>query len=95
MSLMDKTGSLLQHEFDWSEEIRSLAMPTMLLYGDADSISSSHAAEFFALLGGGQNDGGFDGTTPTSMRLGIVPGRTHYNLLDSPYIARLVTEFTA
>ena len=26
-------------------------MPTLLIYGDADSISPAHAAEFFALLG--------------------------------------------
>lgn len=94
-SLMDKTGAVLQHDFDWSDDIRGLAMPTMLMYGDADSVSPTHAAEFFALLGGGQRDGGWDGTTPTSMRLAILPGRTHYNLLDSPYIPRLVTEFTA
>ena len=94
-SLMDKTGALLRTPYDWSDEIRELTTPTMLVYGDADSISPAHAAAFFALLGGGLRDGGWDGTLPTQMRLAILPGRTHYNILDSPDLPRLVMAFTA
>jgi len=34
----------------------ALPMPTMLVYGDADSIGITHIAEFYQLLGGGQRD---------------------------------------
>jgi pimeloyl-ACP methyl ester carboxylesterase len=95
LTLMDKTGELLRSPYDWSDAVRKLSTPTMLMFGDADSISPTHAAEFFALLGGGQQDGGWDGSLPTQMRLAILPGRTHYNLLDSPDLPRLVMEFTA
>jgi pimeloyl-ACP methyl ester carboxylesterase len=50
-TLMDKTGALLRKPYDWSDKVRGLEMPVQLVYGDADSIPTSHAAEFFALLG--------------------------------------------
>jgi hypothetical protein len=69
-------------------------MPTLLVYGDADSIPATHAAEFFALLGGGLKDAGWDGTLPTEMRLAILPGLTHYNIFDAPQLASVISEFT-
>jgi hypothetical protein len=63
------------------------------VYGDADSIPPGHAAEFFALLGGGGTDGGWDGSLPTTMRLAILPGRTHYNIFWSPLLAAVVEDF--
>ena len=76
-ALMDKTGDLLRNTYDWSADVSKIATPTLLVYGDADSIAPAHAAEFFALLGGGLADAGWDGSPPTSMRLAILPGRTH------------------
>ena len=58
-ALMDKTGELLRQPYDWSDEVKRLTIPTLLVYADADSIPPSHAAEFFALLGGGLKDAGF------------------------------------
>jgi pimeloyl-ACP methyl ester carboxylesterase len=55
---LDKTGDLLRRPYDWSEEVRQLDTPTLLVYGDADSIPPAHAAAFFALLGGGLRDAG-------------------------------------
>jgi pimeloyl-ACP methyl ester carboxylesterase len=37
-SLMDKTGNLLRTSYDWTDEIRALDLPTLLVYADADSI---------------------------------------------------------
>jgi pimeloyl-ACP methyl ester carboxylesterase len=91
--LMDKTGELLRRPFDWADEVKQLAMPTLLVYGDGDSIPPSHAAEFFALLGGGLRDGGWDGTLPTHNRLAILPGLTHYNIFDTPQVAAVVATF--
>jgi pimeloyl-ACP methyl ester carboxylesterase len=94
-TLMDKTGDLLRTPYGWSEEVTQLAMPTLLVYGDADSIPPSHAAEFFALLGGGQRDAGWDGSLATDMRLAILPGLTHYNIFEAPHLAAVVSEFTS
>jgi uncharacterized membrane protein YeaQ/YmgE (transglycosylase-associated protein family) len=68
-TLMDRTGALLRRPYDWTDEIRGLEMPVLLVYGDADSIPPWHAAEFFALLGGGLQDAGWDGARRTHHRL--------------------------
>jgi pimeloyl-ACP methyl ester carboxylesterase len=93
--LMDKTGALLRQPYDWSQEVAQLDMPTLLVYGDADSIPPAHAAEFFALLGGGLRDAGWDGTQASGMHLAILPGRTHYDIFSSPELATVVTAFTS
>jgi pimeloyl-ACP methyl ester carboxylesterase len=93
--LLDKTGELLRRDYDWSAEIGRLAMPVLLVYGDCDSIAPAHAAEFYALLGGGQRDAGWDGTLPTRSRLAILPGRTHYDIFAAPGLAAVVTGFLA
>ncbi|MGD0704075.1 MAG: alpha/beta hydrolase [Trebonia sp.] len=92
-TLIDKTGVLLRRPYDWSAEVGQLEVPAQLVYGDSDSIPPSHAAEFYALLGGGQRDAGWDGGLPTTSRLAIVPGRTHYNILDSPVLPAIIAEF--
>jgi pimeloyl-ACP methyl ester carboxylesterase len=92
-TLIDKTGTLLRQPYDWSAEVSQLDLPVLLVYGDADSIPPSHAAEFYALLGGGQRDAGWDGGLPTPSRLAIVPGRTHYNIADSPTLPAMIAEF--
>jgi pimeloyl-ACP methyl ester carboxylesterase len=91
--LMDKTGELLRRPYDWTEEVRKITNPTLLIYGDADSIPPAQAAEFFALLGGGGADGGWDGSLPTSMRLAMLPGITHYNIFAAPQLGSIVQDF--
>jgi pimeloyl-ACP methyl ester carboxylesterase len=69
--LMDKTGELLRRPYDWTDEVTRLEMPALLVYADADSVPPAHAAEFFALLGGGLKDAGWDGSLATRMHLAI------------------------
>jgi pimeloyl-ACP methyl ester carboxylesterase len=92
-TLIDKTGALLRQPYDWSAEVGQLDLPVLLVCGDSDSIPPSHAAEFYALLGGGQRDAGWDGGLPTTSRLAIVPGRTHYDIMDSPQLPAMIAEF--
>jgi pimeloyl-ACP methyl ester carboxylesterase len=92
-TLMDKTGALLSTPYDWTDEVRKITTPTFLVYADADSVATRHGAEFFGLLGGGRADGHPDGTIKTPMRLAILPGRTHYNVADTPGLAELVAAF--
>jgi hypothetical protein len=49
--------------------------------------------EFFQLLGGGKKDGGLDGSGISRARLVILPGYTHYNILSSPSLMPMVTQF--
>ena len=91
--LLDKMGDLMRQDYDWSEGVAALTMPTMLVYGDADSVPPAHAVRFFELLGGGQRDAGWDGSGMSNARLAILPGTTHYNSFASPALVPAVTSF--
>lgn len=93
--LMDKVGALLGPDYDWTEDVQNLTPPALLIYGDADSISPLHATDFFHLLGGGQRDGGWDGSGKSSSRLAILPDTTHYDIFRSPLLAQIVPPFLA
>jgi pimeloyl-ACP methyl ester carboxylesterase len=90
---MDRTGALLRTPYDWTEEVRAITAPVQLVYGDADSIPPAHAAEFFALLGGGLRDAGWDGSARPASRLAVLPGRTHYDISSSLELAGVVDGF--
>jgi pimeloyl-ACP methyl ester carboxylesterase len=92
-ALMDKTGDLLRTPYDWSEEVRTISAPVLLVYGDADSVPPAHAAEFFALLGGGLRDAGWDGSGRPASQLAILPGRTHYDVASAPELATVIDGF--
>jgi len=91
--LWGKMGDLLRQDYDWSKDVAAFTMPTMLIYGDADSISPANAAEFFGLLGGGKQDGSWDRSGVTQHRLAILPNATHYDILASPHLASTVIPF--
>jgi hypothetical protein len=42
-----------------------------------------HVVEFYKLLGGGQRDAGWQREHMATNRLAILPGVTHYEMLDS------------
>jgi pimeloyl-ACP methyl ester carboxylesterase len=92
-ALVEQVSEALKPDYDWSSEVRGLATPTMLVIGDADGISPSHAVEFFELLGGGQRDAGFDRSGVTKHRLAVLPGVTHYDINVSPALAAAVIPF--
>jgi pimeloyl-ACP methyl ester carboxylesterase len=81
--------------FDWSADVRRLTMPVMLIYADHDSISIRHVAEFFALLGGGIAEPGWQNTKFTNARLAIVPGFSHYNMMSSTDLPSIILKFLA
>jgi pimeloyl-ACP methyl ester carboxylesterase len=92
-ALMDKTGALLTQPYDWSDEVPTLRMPVLLTYGDADSIPVAHMGEFYALLGGGLRDAGWDGSGKSTNRLAVLPDLTHYDIFTSPRLAEVVDRF--
>jgi pimeloyl-ACP methyl ester carboxylesterase len=95
--LLDKIGIAMAHDFDWSEELRSIAVPTMLVCADADMAPPSHYVEAFKLLDGGLRDGGWmgEGRPAGGHALAVLPGLTHYNLAESPLFAATVRAFLA
>jgi pimeloyl-ACP methyl ester carboxylesterase len=91
--LVTKVSELLKKDYDWSEQVKAIKSPTMLVFGDNDSLPPAHAAEFFALLGGGKKDAGWDGSGMSTSRLAILPGATHYNITASPALVPTVLPF--
>jgi pimeloyl-ACP methyl ester carboxylesterase len=86
--LLDKMGESMAKDFDFTEEARGLQVPTLFVCADADMFPPSHAVEVFALLDGGQRDGGWmgEGRPSGGHALAIIPGVTHYNIFTSPLL---------
>ncbi len=93
--LLDKIGAYMAEPFDYTEQVRSLTIPTLLMASDADQAPPSHYAEMFKLLDGGLRDGGWMGENRPKggHALAIVPGLTHYSLFASPLFAANVLAF--
>jgi len=75
------------------KDVAAIRAPTLLVFGDADAVRPGHAVKFFELLGGGQRDGGWDGSGRSSAQLAILPGVTHYSVFASPALPGTVTAF--
>jgi pimeloyl-ACP methyl ester carboxylesterase len=91
--LLDKMGQSMAGDFDFSDEVRGLKVPTLFVAADADMFPPSHAVEVFGLLGGGQRDGGWQGEGHPVHSLAILPGMTHYNVLTSPALVPVIKQF--
>jgi pimeloyl-ACP methyl ester carboxylesterase len=91
--LLTKLGQLLGRDYDWSKDVAAMEAPTLIVVGDADSVRTAHAVQFFELLGGGKADAGWDGSGMSNARLAILPATTHYDIYFSPTLASIVTPF--
>jgi len=87
--LLDKIGEAMSKDFDLTEEVRGLQVPTLIVAADADMAPPSHYVEVFKLLDGGLRDGGWmgEGRPRGGHALAILPGLTHYNVFSSPLFA--------
>ena len=92
--LLDKIGELMKKDFDVPKDaVAGIKATTLVVAGDADIFPPSHAVEVFGLLGGGQRDGGWDGSGRPKSRLAILPGQTHYTMFNAPALADTVIAF--
>ncbi len=93
--LLDKIGAYMAEDYDDTEDVRSLRVPTMIMAADADLAPPSHMVEIFKLLDGGLRDGGWmgEGRPQGGHALTILPGVTHYNILYSPLFAAAILDF--
>ena len=92
-TLMDKTGDLQRLDFEWSGDLATISAQTLLVFADADSVPTSHVAEFYELLGGGACDAHWDGSLRSRARLAVLPGRTHYDIFQAPELADVADRF--
>ena len=95
--LLDKIGQAMAKDFDFSEEVRALQVPTLIVCADADMAPPSHYVEMFKLLDGGLRDGGWmgEGRPKGGHALAVLPGLTHYNIAMSPLLAAVTLAFLA
>jgi pimeloyl-ACP methyl ester carboxylesterase len=91
--LFRKVGQMESEPFDWSEEVGTIASPTLLVFADADAIRPEHITDFYKRFGGFLRDGGLDGSKRSESRLAIVPNTTHYNLLTTTVVGQMAAEF--
>jgi pimeloyl-ACP methyl ester carboxylesterase len=93
--LVGKVGEMMSHDFDYTEEVKSLQVPTMIVCADADMAPPSHFVEIFNLLDGGLRDGGWmaENRPKGGHALAILPGLTHYNSFSSPLFAAATLAF--
>jgi pimeloyl-ACP methyl ester carboxylesterase len=91
--LLDRMGEYMRKPYDWSEDVKKLQMPVMLVYGDSDMYRPEHIVRFYQLLGGGLKDAGWGREHMSRNRLAILPDLTHYDIFLSPELPRTVLPF--
>ncbi|MEU7758510.1 MULTISPECIES: alpha/beta fold hydrolase [Micromonospora] len=93
--LLDKIGEAMRTDFDFTEQVRALRVPTLVVAADADMAPPSHFVEVFGLLDGGRRDGGWtgEGRPAGGHALAILPGLTHYDIDQSPLFAAVTLDF--
>ena len=92
--LLDKIGASMAVPYDYTEDFKTLGVPTLIVAADADQAPPSHYAEMFSLLGGGHDGGWMGENRPKGGHaLAILPGLQHYNAFASPLFASAVLSF--
>jgi pimeloyl-ACP methyl ester carboxylesterase len=88
-----KTSDMLKIDYDWTDDVSKIAARTLLIFADADSIRPDHIVDFYARLGGGLRDAGWDGAHRPANQLAVLPGTTHYDVHLSPALPAAVLSF--
>ena len=91
--LLDRMGEWMREPYDWSEDVKKLELPVMLVYGDSDMFRPEHIVRFYQLLGGGLKDAGWMRENMSRNRLAILPDLTHYEMSTAPALAAAVLPF--
>ena len=91
--LLDRMGEFMRRSYDWSDDVKKLSMPVMLVFGDADMIRPDHIVQFYHLLGGGLADAGWQREHMSRARLAILPDVTHYEMFLSPSLGPTILPF--
>lgn len=93
--LLDKMGESMAQDYDFTDLVRGLQVPTLIAAADADMAPPRHYVEVFALLDGGLRDGGWmgEGRPKGGHALAIIPNATHYDVFASPVLTAAALAF--
>jgi pimeloyl-ACP methyl ester carboxylesterase len=91
--LLDRMGEFMGKPYDWTEDVKHLKGPVLLVYGDADMVRPEHIVRFYQLLGGGLRDAGWQREHMSKNRLAILPNLTHYEMFMAPALMTTVLPF--
>ncbi len=91
--LLDRMGEFMRTPYDWTEDVKELKGPVLLVYGDADMIRLDHAVRFYQPLGGGLKDAGWQREHMSQNRLAILPNVTHYEIFLATALVPTVLPF--
>ena len=81
-AVWQKMRAMWAEPFDWTDAVRRVSAPTLVIVGDDDYVSVGHAQEFALTVEHGQ--------------LAVVPGASHLVPMEKPDLFnRLVLDFTA
>ena len=88
-----KMGELESEAWDWTAEAKSINAQVLLIFADADSMTGEHIVLMYRAFGGFQRDASFDGSLRPAAKLAILPGKTHYDIMEAGEVADLVENF--
>ena len=91
--LLDRMGELMRKPYDWSEDVKKLSMPVMIVFADSDMYRPEHIVSFYKLLGGGLKDAGWGRENMSKNRLAILPDVTHYEMFMAPQLMATALPF--
>ena len=91
-AFVDKMRTLLAEKtYTWADNVAAIEKPTLLIYGDSDSVRPEHIVEMFRLLGGGVP--GDIAPMPTA-QLAILPGTAHSAVyLRTDWLTQMIAAF--
>lgn len=89
---VDKVRVLLAEDtYNWADDVAAIDKPTLLIYGDADSVRPEHIVELFRMLGGGV-PGDLEPMPP--VQLAILPATSHSAAyLETASLTEMITAF--
>jgi pimeloyl-ACP methyl ester carboxylesterase len=89
-ALVSKLIALEKEPMAWSNEVKSLKTPVLVVAGDADVATLEHSVAMFRLLGGGVM-GDMGKPLPTS-RLAVMPATSHTAVISQPELLHALIE---
>jgi pimeloyl-ACP methyl ester carboxylesterase len=90
-TLIGKSGDLLRQDYDWTDEVKAIKTPTLIVVGDNDFISPAHAEAMYELLGGGVAGGM---VAPVQNQFAILPNTIHFTILSrTDLLLPIITPF--
>jgi pimeloyl-ACP methyl ester carboxylesterase len=90
-TFIGKVGDMMRQDYDWTEDVKKISTPTLIVAGDNDDFSPAHAQAMYELLGGGVA-GGF--APPVQNQLAILPNTIHFTILSrADLLLPIITPF--